>query len=153
MCAFGKNFVDTPHLPSVGGSGLERILVAKHARATLEVEEPPVQQKKGETKAEFVQSMALVLAVGLFIITFCLQAFEIPSSSMEDTLLIGDHVFVDRITYAPPTKWLGPVVPYRDIKRGITNGFCDDPLLVPLLEFNQDGILPLPTAANNRDEC
>ena len=67
---------------------------------------------------EFVSSMAVVLVIGLFIITFNLQAFEIPSSSMEDTLLIGDHVFVDRITYAPPTKWLGPVVPYRDIKRG-----------------------------------
>ena len=67
---------------------------------------------------EFISSMAVVLVIGLFIITFNLQAFEIPSSSMEDTLLIGDHVFVDRITNAPPTKWLGPIVPYREIKRG-----------------------------------
>ncbi len=67
---------------------------------------------------EFISSMAVVLVIGLFIITFNLQAFEIPSSSMEDTLLIGDHVFVDRITNAPPTKWVGPVVPYREIKHG-----------------------------------
>src|SRR5437016_4261201 len=62
--------------------------------------------------------MALVLVTGLFIITFNLQAFEIPSSSMENTLLIGDHVFVDRVRHAPPTEWLGPVEPYREIRRG-----------------------------------
>jgi len=54
---------------------------------------------------EFISSMAVVLVTGLFIITFNIQAFEIPSSSMENTLLIGDHVFVDRITLAPPTHW------------------------------------------------
>lgn len=67
---------------------------------------------------EFVGSMAVILVTGLFIITFNLQAFEIPSSSMENTLLIGDHVFVDRITYAPNTAWTGPLVPYREIRRG-----------------------------------
>lgn len=66
---------------------------------------------------EFIASMALVLVVGLYIITFNLQAFEIPSSSMEDTLLIGDHVFVDRDTLAPPTRWM-PLIPYHAIKHG-----------------------------------
>ncbi len=61
--------------------------------------------------------MALIIAVGLFIITFCLQAFEIPSSSMEDTLLVGDHVFVDRVLEAPRTRWM-PLIPYRNVKRG-----------------------------------
>ena len=88
--------------------------MAKHARAAVEIEEPPTQEKKGETKAEFIQSMALVLAVGLFIITFCLQAFEIPSSSMENTLLIGDHVFVDRDTMGPKTRWM-PLIPYHQV--------------------------------------
>ena len=74
--------------------------------------------KKKETPLEFTASIAVILVIGLFIITFNLQAFEIPSSSMENTLLIGDHVFVNRITYAPPTRWLGPLVPYRDVKRG-----------------------------------
>lgn len=62
---------------------------------------------------EFVASMASILVVGLFIITFCLQAFEIPSSSMENTLLIGDHVFVNRIQFAPKTSWIGHLLPYR----------------------------------------
>lgn len=74
-------------------------------------------EEKRETALEFTASMAAVLVTGLFIITFTLQAFEIPSSSMENTLLIGDHVFVDRITYSPRTGWF-PVMPYRDIRRG-----------------------------------
>lgn len=62
--------------------------------------------------------MSSVLVVGLFIVTFCMQAFEIPSSSMENTLLIGDHVFVDRVVPAPPTSWMRWIIPYRDIHRG-----------------------------------
>ena len=73
--------------------------------------------KKRETTSEFIASMAGVLVVGLFIITFCLQAFEIPSSSMENTLLIGDHVFVDRVLEAPRTNWIRLLVPYRHIQR------------------------------------
>ena len=75
-------------------------------------------KKKRETPLEFIASMAVVLVTGLFIITFNLQAFEIPSSSMENTLLIGDHVFVDRSTYAPATHWTGPLMPYHEVRRG-----------------------------------
>lgn len=75
------------------------------------------EEERKETPLEFIASMAGVLVTGLFIITFTLQAFEIPSPSMENTLLIGDHLFVDRVTYAPRTRWF-PIVPYRDIQRG-----------------------------------
>jgi signal peptidase I len=75
-------------------------------------------EKQQETPVEFLASLAAVLVTGLFIITFILQAFEIPSSSMEDTLLIGDHVFVNREQFAPKTNWVGPLLPYRNIKRG-----------------------------------
>ena len=74
-------------------------------------------EKKKETPMEFLSSMAVVLVTGLFIITFNIQAFEIPSSSMENTLLIGDHVFVDRITIAPPTHWAA-FEHYRKIQHG-----------------------------------
>lgn len=66
---------------------------------------------------EFLSSTSAVLVVGLFIITFILQAFEIPSSSMVKTLLIGDHVFVDRLTLAPKTLW-APFVHYRQPQHG-----------------------------------
>lgn len=67
---------------------------------------------------EFIGSMAALLVTGLFIVTFNFQAFEIPSRSMENTLLIGDHLFVDRTTAAPPTGGVKGLVPYHDIKRG-----------------------------------
>lgn len=72
-------------------------------------------EKPRETTVEFMASLAAVLVTGLFIITFIVQAFEIPSSSMENTLLIGDHVFVNREQFAPRTPWLGPLIPYREI--------------------------------------
>jgi signal peptidase I len=75
-------------------------------------------EKPRETTVEFLASLAAVLVTGLFIITFIVQAFEIPSSSMENTLLIGDHVFVNREQFAPRTHWLGPIVPYRQIRHG-----------------------------------
>jgi len=75
-------------------------------------------EKPRETTVEFLASLAAVLVTGLFIITFVVQAFEIPSSSMEETLLIGDHVFVNRIQFAPKSSWVGPLLPYRDVRRG-----------------------------------
>jgi len=88
------------------------------AKKEKDKQEDAPEQKPKETTVEFLASLAGVLVTGLFIITFVLQAFEIPSSSMEETLLIGDHVFVNREQFAPPTSWLGPVLPYRDIRRG-----------------------------------
>jgi signal peptidase I len=75
-------------------------------------------EKPRETTVEFLASLAAVLVTGLFIITFIMQAFEIPTSSMENTLLIGDHAFVNRIQFSPKTPWIGFFVPYREIKRG-----------------------------------
>jgi signal peptidase I len=74
-------------------------------------------EKPRETTVEFLASLAAVLVTGLFIITFIVQAFEIPSSSMENTLLIGDHVFVNRVQFAPQTHWMGPLLPYRAIRQ------------------------------------
>jgi signal peptidase I len=87
-------------------------------RQAAEFTPPAKPEKKKESTLEFIASIAVVLVVGLFIITFNLQAFEIPSSSMENTLLIGDHVFVNRIGFAPKTNWLGGLEPYRTPQRG-----------------------------------
>src|SRR5271166_2885872 len=76
-----------------------------------------VDEAPRETTVEFLASVAGVLVTGLFIITFILQAFAIPSSSMEDTLLIGDHLFVNREQFATPTRWMGRLMPYRDVRR------------------------------------
>ena len=76
-----------------------------------------VPEEVEETPFEAVASICTVLVVGLFILTFLAQNFVIPSGSMENTLLVGDHLVVDRITLAPPTKWM-PLVHYREPRRG-----------------------------------
>src|SRR5271165_2371424 len=70
-----------------------------------------------ETPLEALASICGVLVIGLFVLTFIFQNFEIPSSSMEKTLLIGDHVLVDRVALAPPTHWM-PAIRYRNVQRG-----------------------------------
>ena len=75
------------------------------------------RRPRAETPLEALSSICAVLAIGLFVMTFVFQNFVIPSGSMEKTLLIGDHVLVDRITFAPPTRW-APFVHYREPQRG-----------------------------------
>jgi signal peptidase I len=75
-------------------------------------------ERPRETTVEFFASLAGLFVIVLFIMTFVMQNFEIPSSSMEDTLLIGDHVFVNREQFAPPTRWMEPLMPYRNLHRG-----------------------------------
>lgn len=88
----------------------------KEPAAVGKSKEAETEEKPKETTVEFLSSLAAVLVTGLFIITFVVQAFEIPSSSMENTLLIGDHVFVNRIQFAPRSSWVGRLLPYRDVR-------------------------------------
>ena len=70
-----------------------------------------------ETLFEALASICSVLVVGLFILTFLAQNYVIPSGSMKNTLLVGDHLVVDRITPMPPASWM-PLIRYRDLRRG-----------------------------------
>jgi len=70
-----------------------------------------------ETPFEALASICSVLVVGLFILTFLAQNYVIPSGSMENTLLVGDHLVVDRITLMPPASWM-PLATYRELRRG-----------------------------------
>jgi signal peptidase I len=70
-----------------------------------------------ETPLEALASICTVIVIALFAFAFIGQNFEIPSGSMENTLLVGDHLLVDRTTLAPPTKW-APFVHYRPVQRG-----------------------------------
>jgi signal peptidase I len=95
-------------------------MTKKNPREPEESTEPhsePPAEKAEETPFEAVASICSVLVVGLFILTFLAQNFVIPSGSMENTLLVGDHLVVDRITLAPPSKWM-PLVHYREPRRG-----------------------------------
>ena len=48
---------------------------------------------------ESLQALLSTLVIALFIITFAVQAFQIPSASMEKTLLVGDYLFVDKLHF------------------------------------------------------
>jgi signal peptidase I len=75
------------------------------------------KEEVSETSLEAVASLCVMLAVYLFVIGFMFQNFEIPSPSMQNTLLVGDHLLVDRTTLAPASKW-APFVHYRPVERG-----------------------------------
>src|SRR6185503_18673113 len=70
-----------------------------------------------ETPLEALAGICSVLVIGLFVLTFLGQNMVIPSGSMENTLLIGDHLLVDHITFSPATRWM-PLVHYREPHRG-----------------------------------
>jgi signal peptidase I len=64
-----------------------------------------------------LQSMAVTVVIALFVVTFLAQAFQIPSESMENTLLIGDYLLVDKLQFSDPGAW-GKVLPYSEVNRG-----------------------------------
>ncbi|PYX38064.1 MAG: signal peptidase I [Acidobacteria bacterium] len=64
-----------------------------------------------------LQSLLATVVIATFVITFVVQAFQIPSESMENTLLIGDYLLVDKFCYGEAGIW-GALMPYRKIQRG-----------------------------------
>ncbi|MFP5236944.1 MAG: signal peptidase I [Acidobacteriota bacterium] len=72
---------------------------------------------RDETPFEALAGICSVLVVGMFILYFLAQNYVIPSGSMKNTLLIGDHLVVDRLTLAPSASWM-PLVRYREPRRG-----------------------------------
>ncbi|MGH9416342.1 MAG: signal peptidase I, partial [Terriglobales bacterium] len=66
----------------------------------------------------FLRVWIPTLVVALFIITFVAQPFDIPSGSMESTLLVGDHLLADRVRLSPPAHWAGALMPYRPLQHG-----------------------------------
>jgi signal peptidase I len=75
------------------------------------------RRRTEETWLEMLASNCGLVVVWLFAIGFIAQNFFIPSSSMAKTLLVGDHLMVDRETLAPEAKWM-PLMPYREVQRG-----------------------------------
>lgn len=78
---------------------------------------PPKLEERTETLPESLAGTAYVFVMGLFLMTFLFQNYAIPSGSMEKTLLIGDHVVVDRATISPQKYPVG-LVHYRPVQRG-----------------------------------
>jgi signal peptidase I len=71
----------------------------------------------GDDLVSSVQSLLGTVVIAIFVITFIVQAFQIPSESMENTLLVGDYLLVNKLCYGG--KGLGDhLMPYQKIARG-----------------------------------
>ena len=68
--------------------------------------------------AEALASFLRTVVIALFVLTFVLQPFLIPSESMERTLLVGDFLLFNKQVFAPAGKLTQWLLPYRDVERG-----------------------------------
>ncbi len=68
---------------------------------------------------EYFESIVIAVILALFVRTWAVQAFKIPTGSMENNLLIGDHLLVNKFVFGPDAGAIErTVLPMRDIRRG-----------------------------------
>lgn len=72
---------------------------------------------ENENWLSVLQWLCATVVIAVFVITFLMQAFQIPSESMERTLLVGDYLLVDKVHFASPGVW-EHLLPYVSIQRG-----------------------------------
>jgi signal peptidase I len=86
--------------------------------------DPPIDQMTvpvsppRSTFAEYAESFIVTILLALFGMTFIVQAFKIPSQSMEPTLQVGDHLLVNKFIFGGTGAWYERLLPYRAIRRG-----------------------------------
>jgi signal peptidase I len=105
--------------------------VAKGAskRAAQGAERPAGPPRKS-TAREYFESIVVAVILALFVRTWVFQAFKIPTGSMENNLLIGDHLLVNKFLFSPFASPLeGRLLPVRDVRRGdiVVFKFPEDP--------------------------
>ena len=80
--------------------------------------QPEAKPAKPEPQRGTIAEWTVTILLLLFGTTTLVQAFVIPTGSMEDTLLVGDHLLVDKLAYAPPGPLSKNLLPYEPVKRG-----------------------------------
>jgi len=80
-------------------------------------ERPNLKKRKGVLR-EYAEAAAIAVILALFIRTFVVQAFKIPSGSMEPTLLVGDHILVNKFIYGVKIPYLRKtIIPISEPQR------------------------------------
>lgn len=102
------SFLDDPKLVEKDSAG------ERSAGISLTQPTTPHHGKDGTLVA--LQSLMTIIVIAIFIITFCVQPFRIPSGSMEPSLLIGDFLLVDK--QSSPSGQPDWLLPQRPIRRG-----------------------------------
>ena len=90
----------------------------------------PAPEYKKSTAREYFESICVAVILALFVRTFVVQAFKIPTGSMEKNLLIGDHLLVNKFVFAPTmTSAESTLLPIDPIARGdiIVFKYPEDP--------------------------
>src|SRR5580698_2605341 len=93
-------------------------LATAGAEASAPVAETAHHHDDDTTLSEYLESLLVTVLLALFATTFILQAFKIPSPSMETTLLVGDHLLVNKFIFGGHGTWYEKILPYRALERG-----------------------------------
>ena len=91
-------------------------LAPLHTESESPRREMRVRRKKSSVLE--AKSLLAITVIVLFAVTFVVQAFRVPSESMEKTLLAGDFLLADKVHFAQGGKWWSKVLPYESIRRG-----------------------------------
>jgi len=87
--------------------------------ASAEREEEAVERSaKHSSTREWYESLLVAGIFVLFVRTFVVQTYQVPTGSMEKTILVGDHLLVNKFAYAPRLAGWARLFPYRDVHRG-----------------------------------
>jgi signal peptidase I len=78
----------------------------------------PASGTETQLRRNTIAEWAVTIVMLLFGTTTVAQAFVIPTGSMQDTLLVGDHLIVDKLAYAPPDSITARLLPYQEPKHG-----------------------------------
>ena len=105
------------------GKHREAVARPETARTKPSAPAPPVEAQrtafKKSTAREYLESIVIAVILALFVRTWVVQAFKIPTGSMENNLLIGDHLLVNKFAVGPTASLIeGTVLPVHKIQRG-----------------------------------
>jgi signal peptidase I len=82
-------------------------------------EAPPVGNSgRHSSLREWYESLLVAGVFVLFVRTFVVQTYQVPTGSMEKTILVGDHLLVNKFAYAPRLPALARLLPYREVRPG-----------------------------------
>ena len=80
--------------------------------------ESPKDSRSHSSAREWYESLLVAGAFVLFVRTFVVQTYQVPTGSMEKTILVGDHLLVNKFAYGPRLPALSRLLPYREARRG-----------------------------------
>lgn len=97
----------------------KEVAARRNGREAALKEESAAERRKGPPKSiwrEYFESAVVTVIMALFGMTFIVQAVKVPTGSMQNTILIGDHLLVNKFIFAPGPAL--PFIPQREIRRG-----------------------------------